>query len=229
MVVISSPACITASVRQLLMRCPLTITVQAPHCPWSQPFFVPVSVRCSRSASSNVVRGSRSRACCRPLTVSVTFSFCIDTVSAVASASAGGEANASVAAPDVARKRRRDKRKRSRTPSTALPPTNAEVDSRLYPTHPVRPHEIAIATFTQFPCPCDKTNRNSPFYEEAVERWSPRRQTLKPDIEPRHVDVAEVPLAHKSAPLLRRLTTRFTRTRRGHSSLSYRRHQKLED
>ena len=25
------------------MRCPLTITVQAPHCPWSQPFFVPVS------------------------------------------------------------------------------------------------------------------------------------------------------------------------------------------
>jgi hypothetical protein len=31
MVVILSPACITASVKQLLMRCPLTITVQAPH------------------------------------------------------------------------------------------------------------------------------------------------------------------------------------------------------
>ncbi len=31
-------------------------TVQAPHWPWSQPFLVPVRPRCSRSASSSVVR-----------------------------------------------------------------------------------------------------------------------------------------------------------------------------
>ena len=42
MVVISSPSCITASVRQELMRRPSTSTVQAPHWPWSQPFLVPV-------------------------------------------------------------------------------------------------------------------------------------------------------------------------------------------
>src|SRR6478672_7944025 len=45
-----------ASVRQLLMRCSLMMTVLEPHCPWSQPFFVPVNARCSRNASSNVVR-----------------------------------------------------------------------------------------------------------------------------------------------------------------------------
>src|SRR6185295_14203082 len=50
----------TASVRHELIRRPLTRTVHAPHCPWSQPFFVPVRCRCSRSASSSEVRGSRS-------------------------------------------------------------------------------------------------------------------------------------------------------------------------
>ena len=44
-VTISSSSCMTASVRQELMRRPLTSTVQAPHCPWSHPFFVPVSAR----------------------------------------------------------------------------------------------------------------------------------------------------------------------------------------
>ena len=45
------------SVRQELTRRPSTSTVQAPHWPWSQPFFVPVRSRCSRSASSRVVHG----------------------------------------------------------------------------------------------------------------------------------------------------------------------------
>ena len=54
------------------MRRPLTSTVQAPHWPWSQPFLVPVRWRCSRSASSSDVRGSRSRCRTRPLTVSAT-------------------------------------------------------------------------------------------------------------------------------------------------------------
>jgi hypothetical protein len=46
--------------RQLAIRMSSTSTVQAPHCPWSQPFFDPVSPRCSRNASSSVVRVSRS-------------------------------------------------------------------------------------------------------------------------------------------------------------------------
>src|SRR5262249_8062250 len=44
--------------RQELMRRPLTRTVQAPHWPWSQPFFEPVRPRWLRSASRSVVRGS---------------------------------------------------------------------------------------------------------------------------------------------------------------------------
>ena len=43
-------------------RRPSTCTVQAPHWPWSQPFFEPVSARWSRSASSSVVRGSSDEA-----------------------------------------------------------------------------------------------------------------------------------------------------------------------
>jgi hypothetical protein len=72
MVTISSPSCMTASVRQELILRPLISTVQAPHCPWSQPFLVPVRWRCSRSASSSDVRGSRSSCRTRPLTVSAT-------------------------------------------------------------------------------------------------------------------------------------------------------------
>ncbi len=60
MVVISSPSCITARDRQELIRRPSAITVQAPHWPWSQPFLVPVRWRCSRRASSRVVRVSSS-------------------------------------------------------------------------------------------------------------------------------------------------------------------------
>ena len=57
-VVTSAPSFMTASVRQELMRLPSTSTVQAPHWPWSQPFFVPVRPRCSRRASSRVVHGA---------------------------------------------------------------------------------------------------------------------------------------------------------------------------
>ena len=54
------------------MRRPSTSTVQAPHWPWSQPFFVPVSFQCSRSASSSVVRVSSATWLVRPFTFSVT-------------------------------------------------------------------------------------------------------------------------------------------------------------
>src|SRR4051812_17369366 len=61
-----------ASVRQELIRCPSTSTVQAPQAPRSQPFFVPVRASRSRSASSKVVRGSTNTVCACPLTRSVT-------------------------------------------------------------------------------------------------------------------------------------------------------------
>ena len=70
MVVTLSPWCITARVRQALMRRPFSRTVQAPHWPWSQPFLVPVRCRCSRSASSSVVRLSSVRRCVVPFTLS---------------------------------------------------------------------------------------------------------------------------------------------------------------
>jgi hypothetical protein len=58
---------------ELFTLTPFTSTVQAPHWPWSQPFFEPVRRRCSRSASRSVVRGSRSSALASPLTVIVVF------------------------------------------------------------------------------------------------------------------------------------------------------------
>ena len=69
MVMISSSSCMIASDRQELMRRPLTRTVQAPHWPWSQPFFVPVRSRCSRSASSSVVLMSASNCRRTPFTL----------------------------------------------------------------------------------------------------------------------------------------------------------------
>ena len=72
-VVISPPVCITASVMQERIRRPLMCTVQAPHSPRSQPFFVPVNWRRLRSASSSVTRGSTVTECGCPLTVSVMF------------------------------------------------------------------------------------------------------------------------------------------------------------
>src|SRR5260370_28475486 len=58
MVVSSSPSCIKARLRQEFTRLPFTCTVHAPHCPWSQPFLVPVRATVSRRQSSSVVRGS---------------------------------------------------------------------------------------------------------------------------------------------------------------------------
>jgi hypothetical protein len=74
-VVTSAPSFMTARVMQELMRVPLTRTVQAPHCPWSHPFFVPVRPRCSRRASSRVVHGSTSSTFSAPLTVRAIRSF----------------------------------------------------------------------------------------------------------------------------------------------------------
>src|SRR3954451_24820319 len=54
------------------MRRPSTSTVHAPHCPWSQPFFDPVSPRCSRSRSSSEVRVSTGSDCASPLTWRLT-------------------------------------------------------------------------------------------------------------------------------------------------------------
>src|SRR5882757_7324605 len=64
-----------ASVRHELIRRPSTSTVQAPHCPWSQPFLVPVRSRRSRSASSKVVHGATMRFCSAPLTNNDTGNF----------------------------------------------------------------------------------------------------------------------------------------------------------
>ena len=66
------PSFMTAKVRQELTRRPLTSTVQAPHWPWSQPFFVPVRSRWSRSVSSSVVHGASASTLSTPLTISRT-------------------------------------------------------------------------------------------------------------------------------------------------------------
>src|ERR1700730_7046634 len=72
MVVTLAPSFITANVKQELTRRPSTKTVQAPHWPWSQPFFVPVRLRRSRKASSKVVHGAMLNVRFSPLTLSVT-------------------------------------------------------------------------------------------------------------------------------------------------------------
>ena len=54
------------------MRWPSTITVQAPHWPWSQPFLTPIRSARSRSRSSSVTQGSISNEWGRPLSCSDT-------------------------------------------------------------------------------------------------------------------------------------------------------------
>src|SRR6516225_5570502 len=71
-VVMCAPSYMTANVRHELTRRPSISTVQAPHWPWSQPFFVPVRSRCSRNTSSSVVRGSSVSAWRVPFTVRFT-------------------------------------------------------------------------------------------------------------------------------------------------------------
>src|SRR5262245_21543951 len=67
-VVISAPSAATASVRHDRTRRPSRSTVQAPHCPWSHPFFGPVRPIPSRTASSSVVRLSTVNRCVISLT-----------------------------------------------------------------------------------------------------------------------------------------------------------------
>ena len=68
-VVIAAPSRDTASDRHELMRWPSISIVQAPHCPWSHPFLLPVSPSRSRRRSSSVTHGAISKACCVPLIV----------------------------------------------------------------------------------------------------------------------------------------------------------------
>ena len=69
MVVTSAPCACTASMAQDLTARPFTCTVQAPHWLVSQPTWVPVSIRCSRSAWTSRVLGGTSTLAARPLTV----------------------------------------------------------------------------------------------------------------------------------------------------------------
>src|SRR5437764_5044476 len=64
-----------ARVRHELTRRPSSSTVQAPHCPWSQPFLLPVRFSCSRRASSRVVQGATSICLTKPLTVNLIRAF----------------------------------------------------------------------------------------------------------------------------------------------------------
>src|SRR5581483_1405949 len=85
MVTIWASWCATARARQLVTRRPSSKTVQAPHCPWSQPFFVPVRPSRSRSASSSVVRVSITSGCVAPFTRRVISSSIVDVSPLVAS------------------------------------------------------------------------------------------------------------------------------------------------
>src|SRR6266404_2201043 len=71
MVVTSEPSFMIASVMHELIRLPSTSTVQAPHCPWSHPFLVPVRSRFIRRRSSRVVQGSTCNSLLTPFTVNV--------------------------------------------------------------------------------------------------------------------------------------------------------------
>ena len=68
-VVTSRPSYCTASARHDRIRSPSTSTVQAPHAPWLQPFFVPKSSKCSRTKSSNETRASVGTGASRPLMI----------------------------------------------------------------------------------------------------------------------------------------------------------------
>src|SRR5437879_6132598 len=57
-VVTSAPSAWTASIKQARTLWPSTSTVQAPHTPYSQPMWVPVSPRSSRRESTRSRRGS---------------------------------------------------------------------------------------------------------------------------------------------------------------------------
>jgi hypothetical protein len=71
-----APSWLSANAMQELTRRPSTRTVQAPHCPRSHPFFVPVKLSRSRKRSSNVMRGSVSSISrCSPLMMKLVEKF----------------------------------------------------------------------------------------------------------------------------------------------------------
>src|SRR4051794_25365833 len=72
MVISVPPSSIGATMVQLLTASPLNSTVQAPHWLVSQPIWVPVRSRVSRSRSATRVAGSMSTSCARPLSVKLT-------------------------------------------------------------------------------------------------------------------------------------------------------------
>src|SRR5918999_1500323 len=96
MVVISRPSTRAARERHDLTRLPSIRTVQAPHWPRPQPFLEPVRCKCSRNASSSVVRGSSVNRCSAPFTRSTTFT------GAAAAGAAPGNNRSAAKAPPVA-------------------------------------------------------------------------------------------------------------------------------
>ena len=56
---------------------PSRCTVHAPHCPLPQPYFVPVSFKCSRKIHSNGVSGWALTSCLIPFTLSVALTVCV--------------------------------------------------------------------------------------------------------------------------------------------------------
>src|SRR5215471_18207995 len=68
-VVISWPSIATPRARHESTGRPSTNTAQHPHSPNSQPCFVPVSPRSSRSTSRSVLCGAKATSTCSPLTL----------------------------------------------------------------------------------------------------------------------------------------------------------------
>src|SRR5580704_4307932 len=71
MVVTFLPATIATGVWHERIALPSRCTVQAPHMPAPQPYFVPVSLRCSRTTHSSGVSGPASTVAGLLLTVKV--------------------------------------------------------------------------------------------------------------------------------------------------------------
>src|ERR1700683_2954487 len=73
-----APSSCSASTVQDFVALPSTCTTQAPHCEVSQPTWVPVSRRCSRSNCTSSVRGSTLALIGLPFTVMETDAVSVD-------------------------------------------------------------------------------------------------------------------------------------------------------
>src|SRR6185295_1147986 len=71
-VLTSRPSASRPSIKQERMDRSSTSTVQVPHSPSSQPCFVPVRFKSSRSTSSSVLCGVNDTSCASPFTVKRT-------------------------------------------------------------------------------------------------------------------------------------------------------------